>query len=239
MEITLNGIKVQVEEGWTILDAAKFYGANIPTLCYHEGLSPYGACRLCVVEIGRGDRAKLVASCLYPVKEGLNVRTHSQRVVKARKMLVELLVARCPQSKILQDLASSMGIEKVRFKPKYDDCILCGLCVRMCEEQMGAKAIGFVSRGVKRRITTPFDIKSEKCRTCGACMYICPACQLRCQGPEADTVLCSGCLNFSPSCLEIYEDTMCYMDPCVACLKEKEGTKKDVEKKKVLKKEVK
>ena len=91
MEITLNGIKVQVEEGWTILDAAKFYGANSPTLCYHEGLSSYGACRLCVVEIGRGDRSKLVASCLYPVKEGLNVRTHSQRVVKARKMLVELL----------------------------------------------------------------------------------------------------------------------------------------------------
>ena len=239
MEITLNGIKVQVEEGWTILDAAKFYGANIPTLCYHEGLSSYGACRLCVVEIGRGDRSKLVASCLHPVREGLNVRTHSERVVKARKMLVELLVARCPQSKILQDLASSMGIEKVRFKPKYDDCILCGLCVRMCEEQMDAKAIGFVSRGVKRRITTPFDIKSEKCRTCGACMYICPACQLRCQGPKADTVLCSGCLNISPSCLEKYEDTMCYMDPCVACLKEKEGNKKDVEKKKVLKKEVK
>jgi len=239
MEITLNGIKVQVEEGWTVLDAAKFYGANIPTLCYHEGLSSYGACRLCVVEIGEGDRAKLVASCLYSVKEGLNVRTHSNRVVKARKMLVELLVARCPQSKILQDLASSMGLEKVRFKPKYDDCILCGLCVRMCEEQMDAKAIGFVGRGVKRRITTPFDIKSEKCRTCGACMYICPACQLRCQGPEADTVLCSSCLNFSPSCLEIYEDTMCYMDPCVACLKGKEENKKDVEKKKVLKKEVK
>ncbi len=231
MEITLNGVKVQVEEGWTILDAAKFYGANIPTLCYHEGLSPYGACRLCVVEIGRGGRSKLVASCLHPVREGLNVRTHSERVVKARKMLVELLVARCPQSKILQDLASSMGIEKVRFKPKYDDCILCGLCVRMCEEQMDAKAIGFVSRGVKRRITTPFDIKSEKCRTCGACMYICPACQLRCQGPKADTVLCSGCLNISPSCLEKYEDTMCYMDPCVACLKEKEGNKKDVKKK--------
>jgi coenzyme F420 hydrogenase subunit beta len=239
MEITLNGIKVQVEEGWTILDAAKFYGANIPTLCYHEGLSSYGACRLCVVEIGGGDRAKLVASCLYSVKEGLNVRTHSNRVVKARKMLVELLVARCPQSKILQDLASSMGLEKVRFKPKYDDCILCGLCVRMCEEQMDAKAIGFVGRGVKRRITTPFDIKSEKCRTCGACMYICPACQLRCQGPEPDSVLCSSCLNFSPSCLEIYEDTMCYMDPCVACLEGKEENKKDVEKKKVLKKEVK
>jgi predicted molibdopterin-dependent oxidoreductase YjgC len=168
---------------------------------------------------------------MHPVKEGLVVRTHSEKVVKARKMLVELLVARCPQSKTLQDLASSMGIEKVRFKPKNDDCILCGLCVRMCEEQMGAKAIGFVSRGVNRRITTPFDIKSEKCRTCGACIWICPACQLRCQGPEAETVLCSGCLNFSPPCVDKYEDAMCYMDPCVACVKDKEVDEKSLKKK--------
>ena len=231
MEIILNGVKVQVEDNWTILDAAKFYGANIPALCHYEGLSDYGACRLCSVEIGKGDRTKLVASCLHPVKEGLVVRTHSERVVKARKMLVELLVARCPQSKVLQDLASSMGIERVRFEPKDDDCILCGLCVRMCEEQMDAKAIGFVGRGVKRRITTPFDIKSEKCRTCGACIWICPACQVRCQGPEADTVLCSSCLNFSPPCVDKYEDVMCYMDPCVACEKDKEENKKNVKKK--------
>lgn len=233
MEITLNGVNVQVEEDWTILDAAKFYGVNIPTLCYHEGLSPYGACRLCVVEIGKGDRTKLVASCLHPVKEGLNIHTHSKRVVNARKMLVELLVARCPQSKVLQDLASSMGINKLRFKPKNDDCILCGLCIRMCEEQMDAKAIGFVNRGVNRKITTPFDIKSEKCRTCGACIWICPACQLRCQGPDADTGLCSSCLNFSPSCLDLYEDAMCYMDPCVACLEDKKIKKKNENEKKL------
>jgi coenzyme F420 hydrogenase subunit beta len=231
MEITLNGVNVQVEDEWTILDAANFYGANIPTLCYHEGLSPYGACRLCVVEIGTGDRTKLVVSCLHPVKEGLNVRTHSKRVVKARKMLVELLVARCPTSKVIQDLAANLGVDKVRFKPKNDDCILCGLCIRMCEEQMDAKAIGFTSRGVKRKITTPFDIKSEKCRTCGACIWICPACQLRCHGPDPSTTLCSGCLNFSPSCLEVYEDTQCYLDPCVACLEDKKP-KRSVNKKK-------
>ena len=230
MEITLNGIKVQVEKNWTLLDAAKFYGVKIPTLCYHEGLSPYGACRLCIVEIGDRNKTKLVASCLYPVQDGLIVRTHSQRVVKARKLLVELLIARCPTSKVLQDLASEMGLEKVRFKPRYEDCILCGLCVRMCEEQMDAKAIGFVGRGVKKRITTPFDIKSEKCRTCGACIYICPACQLRCQGPEPPSVLCSSCLNFSPPCLDQYEDAMCYLDPCVACLKDKEENKKKNEK---------
>jgi len=78
MKITLNGINVEVEDGCTILDAAKFYGVNIPTLCYHEGLSAYGACRLCVVEIGEGTRSKLVASCLYPAKEELVVRTHSK-----------------------------------------------------------------------------------------------------------------------------------------------------------------
>ena len=221
MEITLNGVKVQVEDGWTILEAAKFYGANIPTLCHFEGLEPYGSCRLCTVEIGKGDRSKLVVSCIHHVKEGLVVRTHSPRVVKARKMLVELLVARCPTSKILQDLAAKLGVDKVRFKPKNDNCILCGLCVRMCKDQMDAEAIGFVSRGVKRRITTPFDAKSEKCRTCGACEWICPACQLRCQGPDPPTTLCSGCLNFSPPCVDKHEDVLCYQDPCAACLIEK------------------
>ena len=160
MEMTLNGVKVQVEEGWTILEAAEFYGANIPTLCHYEGLTDYGACRLCVVEVGKGDRSKLVVSCLHPVKEDLVVRTHSERVVKARKMLIELLVARCPTSKVLQDLASAMGVERVRFKAKNDDCILCGLCVRICEEQMDAAAIGFTSRGVKRKIMKGFLFSS-------------------------------------------------------------------------------
>ena len=101
MEMTLNGVKVQVEDGWTILEAANFYGANIPTLCYFEGLEPYGSCRLCTVEIWKGDKSKLVVSCIHPVKEGLVVRTHSPRVVKARKMLTELLVARCLTSNFI------------------------------------------------------------------------------------------------------------------------------------------
>jgi coenzyme F420 hydrogenase subunit beta len=233
MEITLNGVKVQVEEEWTILEAARFYGANIPTLCHHDGLEPYGSCRLCVVEIGERERSKLVVSCIHPVKEGLKIRTHSPRVVKARKILIELLVARCPTSKVLQDLAAELGVDKVRFKPKNEDCILCGLCVRMCKEQMDAEAIGFVSRGVKRTITTPFDIKSEKCRTCGACEWICPACQLRCHGPDPPTTLCSGCLNISAPCVDKFEDAMCYLDPCAACLIDnKVENKKGVKKKK-------
>jgi bidirectional [NiFe] hydrogenase diaphorase subunit len=220
LNLRLNGVDVQAEEGWTLLETAKFYGLPIPTLCHHEGLSPYGACRLCLVEVGEGKTAKLVSSCTYPAEEGLVVRTHSKRVEQARKMVVELLLATCPSSRTIQDLAASMGVQRTRFRVKNEDCILCGLCVRMCAEQMQGKAIGFVNRGELRKITTPFDIRSEECRLCGACMYICPVCQLRCQGPEAPGVVCGSCLNVSPVCLEKYEDALCYLDPCCQCLKE-------------------
>ncbi|MBI4723046.1 MAG: (2Fe-2S)-binding protein [Candidatus Stahlbacteria bacterium] len=227
--IRLNGVDVKVEEGWTVLEACKFYGIPIPTLCYNDGLSPYGACRLCIVEIGKPPDTKIVSSCTYPVEEGLIVHTHTKRVVETRKLLIELLVSICPTSKIIQDLASKYEVTKVRFKPKKENCVLCGLCTRMCEEQMQAKAIGFVNRGAKSKISTPFDMKSEVCRTCGACMYICPACQLRCQGPEAERVLCNSCLNISYPCVDVYEDVKCYMEPCAACLLEEAEKKKEGE----------
>jgi NADH dehydrogenase/NADH:ubiquinone oxidoreductase subunit G len=219
INLTLNGLEISVEEGTTLLEAAQFYGFPIPTLCYMEGLSPYGACRLCVVEIGEGPRAKLVSSCTYPAEEGLKVRTASERVIRARKMVIELLLASCPQSKIIQDLAAAHDVRQQRFKQEYEDCIMCGLCVRMCEEQMMAKAIGFRGRGEKRSIGTPFDITSEECRQCGACMYVCPACQLRCTYNEPEKAICGGCANLSPPCVEKeqFDDMMCYMDPCVAC----------------------
>ena len=220
----LNGLEVKVEKGSTLLEAAQFYGFPIPTLCHMEGLSPYGACRLCVVEIGTGDNTKLVTSCTYKVEENLNVRTASERVVKARKMIIELLLASCPQSKTIQDIASAHQVSQQRFKQEHEDCILCGLCVRICEEQMMGKAIGFRGRGESRSIGTPFDIKSEECRLCGACIYVCPACQLRCTYNEPDKAICAGCANLSPPCLEKdqFKDMMCYMDPCVACEIEKD-----------------
>ena len=225
IELRIDGIDVQTEEGSSILDVARFYGIEIPTLCHHDGLTDYGACRLCIVEIGEGDKAKLVSSCTYPAEQGLVVRTNSRRVVKARKMLVELLLAMCPSSKTIQDLASAMEVQKVRFNVEHGDCILCGLCVRMCHEQMDAQAIGFVNRGKDRKITTPFDAKSDVCRTCGACMYICPVCELRCQGPDAPGDVCGGCANVLPVCLEDEEDTMCFLDPCGWCYKELGRTK--------------
>jgi coenzyme F420 hydrogenase subunit beta len=217
--LNINGVEVTVEDGTTVLEAARFLGFPIPTLCHMEGLSPYGACRLCVVEIGQEPKSRLVTSCTYRAEEGLIVRTASSRVMKARMMILELLLASCPQSKIIQDLASKFQVRQQRFRQEHEDCILCGLCVRMCEEQMMAKAIGFRGRGEKRSIGTPFDIRSEQCRLCGGCMYVCPACQLRCTYTEPDKAICGGCANIHPPCYikEQFDDMMCYMDPCVAC----------------------
>ncbi len=224
IELILNGLSVKAEEGWTILETANFYGLEIPTLCHNDGLSPYGGCRLCVVEIGEGPRAKLVSSCTYPAEEGLVVRTDTKRVIAARRMMIELMLSVAPGSKVLQDLASKFGLTHMRFTPRNEECILCGLCVRMCAEQMDAKAIGFQRRGYKRKISTPFDMRSEECRLCGACIYICPACQLRCQGPNAETALCNGCLTMDPTCLEHYDDLQCWMydaGRCGTCVREK------------------
>ncbi len=217
--LKINGLEVTVESGMTVLEAARFLGFPIPTLCHMEGLSPYGACRLCVVEVGEGPRARLVSSCTYPVEPGLVVRTASNRVIRARKMILELLLASCPESKIIQDMASAHDVRQQRFRQEHETCILCGLCVRMCEEQMMAKAIGFRGRGDKRSIGTPFDLKSEQCRLCGGCIYVCPACQLRCTYTDPEKAVCGGCANLAPPCTqkEGFDDMLCYMAPCVAC----------------------
>jgi bidirectional [NiFe] hydrogenase diaphorase subunit len=230
MNIKIDGIRVDVPEGYTILEAAKFLGLDIPTLCYHEGLSAWGGCRLCVVEIGEGDRKKIITSCTYPVEEGLVVRTASEKVVKTRKMILELLIAQCPTSKTLQDLASRMGLSQVRFTPKWEDCIYCGLCIRICNEQMMGKAIGFVNRGNHLKIDTPFNENSEDCRKCGGCIYICPACMMRCPGPDHDIVLCNGCYNsLQPTCISNEDNYNCWMGlkyECGTCSHEESLIKK-------------
>jgi NADH dehydrogenase/NADH:ubiquinone oxidoreductase subunit G len=219
IQLTINGLRTSVPRGTTILEAAQFLGFPIPTLCHYEGLSPYGACRLCVVEIGKGSSAKLVSSCTYPAEDGLEVRTASARVLRARRMIIELLLATAPQSKTLQDLASEHGVQQQRFRQEHEQCILCGRCVRMCAEQMMAKAIGFRGRGSKRSIGTPFDLKSEVCRQCGGCIYVCPVCELRCTYTEPERAVCGGCMNLQPPCIQKpdFDDMMCFMRPCAAC----------------------
>ncbi|MBI3947058.1 MAG: (2Fe-2S)-binding protein [Armatimonadetes bacterium] len=219
IHLTINGLGVSVEEGATLLEAAQSVGFPIPTLCHMEGLSPYGACRLCVVEVGEGARARLVSSCTYPAQEELVVRTASARVLRARRMVIELHLASCPQSKTIQDLASALGVRQQRFRQEQESCILCGRCVRMCAEQMMAGAIGFRGRGQSRSVGTPFDQPSDACRLCGGCLYVCPACELRCTYTEPEKAVCGGCANLQPPCVENgrFDQMMCYMDPCVAC----------------------
>jgi NADH dehydrogenase/NADH:ubiquinone oxidoreductase subunit G len=202
ISLMVNGLKVAVPQGTTVLEAARVFGFEIPTLCHLDGLSPYGACRLCVVEVGESEKVRLVSSCTYPVQDGLRVRTASPRVMRARRMILELLLASCPQSKQIHDLAFAYGIRKQRFHQEYEDCILCGLCVRICKEQMMAGAIAFRGRGQNRSIGTPFDTTSDVCRRCGGCIYVCPACQRDCTYNEPDKAICGASSLASPACLK-------------------------------------
>lgn len=174
IDLTIDGQCFKVEEGSTILRAAESVGIKIPTLCYHKALSPYGACRICLVEIARNGRSQIQASCQYRVQPGMVVRTSSARVIRTRKIMVELLLARCPNSKRIQELADELGIKESRFPKKNEDCLLCGLCVRMCEERMGKSTIGFANRGIAREVIPPFKERSEVCLGCGSCEFVCP-----------------------------------------------------------------
>lgn len=171
--LTINDRELRVKEGTTILEAARDAGIHIPTLCYHEKLAPYGACRLCTVEISQNGRTRLVTACIYPVENGLVVKTDSQRVIRIRKMLLELMLASSP-AKTIQDLAQQHGVAKPRFEAEKTNCILCGLCVRYCNEIKKANAIGFVGRGTERRVVFYPEIASTVCASCRECFSLCP-----------------------------------------------------------------
>ena len=199
ISLTINGQKVEVEPGTTILQAAEKLGIFIPTLCYDPELTPAGACRMCVVEVEKA-RA-LVASCCTPAAEGMVVYTDTERVHTARKINLHLLLANHPLDCLtcektgscrLQDYCYMYGISESEFKGERKDykpddtnpffirdmnkCILCGLCVRICHEINGAGAIEFMKRGFETKVTPAFDDPLEKssCVFCGMCVDACP-----------------------------------------------------------------
>ncbi len=174
VSLTIDGNYVTIEKGRTILEAAHELNIEIPTLCYHEALSPYGACRLCVVEIHKNGRKKIQASCLYPVEDGIEVITNTPELQNIRRTMIELIMARAPHSEKVKEIARKLGVKETRFIRRDEDCILCGLCVRMCRERMGKSVVGFKMRGDKRQISPPFDVESPQCIVCGACYSICP-----------------------------------------------------------------
>ena len=175
VSVIIDGQMVQIDQGVPIIDAARKAGIFIPTLCYHEALKPYGSCRLCMVEVIQDGQRRLVTSCNFPAAAGMEIFTNTARVRQSRRMIVELLLARCPDVPLLQTMARQMGIKLSRFKKKEaNECILCGLCVRFCEEVVGVGAIGLANRGVDREVATPFKVASDVCIGCGSCTYICP-----------------------------------------------------------------
>lgn len=172
----INDKEVQGEDGWTILDVARSSGVDIPTLCHHGAVEPSGACRLCVVEVDDGRRRRIVASCLYPIRRGIQVHTESEPVRNVRRWILQMLVDEYPGSEKIKDLAGSYGIRESRFRSDNfeNTCILCGLCVRTCDEVAGARALSFGNRGVRKEVTTPHQLPSRDCVGCGACLYVCP-----------------------------------------------------------------
>ena len=178
VQITINGREIAAEEGQTILYAARAHNIHIPTLCENEAVAPYGACRLCLVEITTASgRRRIVTSCIYQVAEGLKVETNTDRIRQHRAMLLELLLARCPDSDTIQAMAAEYGVKKPRFKKQTGNnkCILCANCARTCEEVVGVAAISLSRRGVERELTTPFSLDySSACIGCGSCVVSCP-----------------------------------------------------------------
>ncbi|MFQ6034334.1 MAG: 2Fe-2S iron-sulfur cluster-binding protein [Sedimentisphaerales bacterium] len=175
--VTIDRRKVRVKKDATILDAAKKAGIWIPTLCYHPTVSSDGSCRLCIVELDRGKWRQLVTACNYPVRRDIVVYVSSERAKQARRGVMELLLARAPESQELKALAERMDVKQTHYPTVTEsqrNCILCGLCVRVCEQIIGKAAIGFAGRGAERTIAAPFRQPSEDCIGCGACAALCP-----------------------------------------------------------------
>ncbi|OGO04233.1 MAG: (2Fe-2S)-binding protein [Chloroflexi bacterium RBG_13_54_8] len=183
VNLEIDGKQVKARQGMTVLEAAKESGVQIPTLCFHDKIMPYGACRVCSVEVGKkGGRVRVVAACGYPAEDGLVVKTRSPRIDKIRKTIVELVA---PQAMFegevsgeLKEIADEYGADIHRFESRLNvkpvRCILCGECVRYCAEVVGANAIGFVGRGIERRVVFFPEKASKVCPGCMGCFEICP-----------------------------------------------------------------
>jgi bidirectional [NiFe] hydrogenase diaphorase subunit len=177
--LTVNGKKVTVGQDAVILDAARAAGVHVPTLCQFDGLEPWGGCRMCVVDMWQQgwdeDWFKMVTACNHPAADGMRIVTDSERVVETRRVVIDLLLARCPETPLVQRVAAEHGITATSFvpNPAPTDCILCGLCTRVCDH-IGVSAIASVNRGWGREIAPPFHQAPPDCIGCLACAEICP-----------------------------------------------------------------
>jgi bidirectional [NiFe] hydrogenase diaphorase subunit len=181
VSVTINGKKYPADEGEILLGVALREKIAIPHLCYEPSLDPYGACRLCMVEVVTHAKREMTTSCTLRAAEGLEVVTDTPEIVKYRSILFELYLAEAPRSEVIKAMAARYGVTKTRFLKKLDTtdllgnkCVLCGLCVRACTEIMGAAAIGFINRGPYTLVNTPYFEPTKDCFGCGACVKVCP-----------------------------------------------------------------
>ncbi|MBN2494861.1 MAG: (2Fe-2S)-binding protein [Deltaproteobacteria bacterium] len=177
--VQIDGQSVEVEAGTTVLEAARRAGIFIPSLCHSELVEPCGVCRICTVEVEVGGRKRLVTSCNYPIREPLRVETRSERAEGARRKVIERMLARWPNVKVLKDLARQHGAtEPSTAHPLRDEaanaCILCELCVRICREGVWQGVLGFEGRGSARKVVMLSGENLPECVGCGACAYACP-----------------------------------------------------------------
>ena len=173
----IDGKVVSVPKGTDLLKAARMNGIKIPSLCYHDAVKPYSVCRVCSVKVVKKGWAKYTAACSMLAEEGIEVFTSTEDVINLRKIMIELQLAKSPEAEPVLKLAQEYSIDAQRFSvpdAQADDCILCGLCVRVCDEVIQASAIGFKSRGHDRSVSTTFDVSSEACIGCAACAHVCP-----------------------------------------------------------------
>ena len=199
VNLTINGMPVQVEEGTSILDAAKKTNIKIPTLCYNPDLPPWAACGICIVRMEGSP--KMVRACTTPVAEGMKVITHDPEIIQVRRTVVELILSnhpndclQCPRNGNceLQTLAAEFGIREVPFQNIVKDlkkdesnpsiildpkkCVRCGRCVKVCQEMQNVWAIEFLGRGINGRIASAADVPlgESPCIKCGQCSAHCP-----------------------------------------------------------------
>ncbi|GAF80004.1 unnamed protein product, partial [marine sediment metagenome] len=210
--LTIDGARMRVPEGTSVLDAALDHGICIPHLCHMRGVLDIGVCRLCLVEVVEDGRSKITTSCTLGAKEGMVIRAHTEKILKLRRNVAELLVAEAPNSRAIQDIAVRCGVTEVRYPFHHANCVLCGRCVRVCSEVWQSKVLGFVGRGKDRHVALPFNERPEYCKRCWSCIDVCPMTITPCDGPmkEGEEYLCGKCA----SQLTMIENSP---DSCVWC----------------------